>query len=104
MGPEKSSRGLRDKMKKAFASALFITFVAIGVTWALMWLFAQNAYGFVPASAMLKSAIVSILIAFPTGWLLEGLYDSLAPMASILAKLWRERETTKNHVCKTGPT
>ena len=59
-------------MKRAFASAVFITFVAIGVTWAIMWLFAQRAYGYVPAEALLNSALISMLIAFPTGLMLEA--------------------------------
>ena len=109
MGPEKSSRGLRDKMKKAFASALFITFVAIGVTWALMWLFAQNAYGFVPASAMLKSAIVSILIAFPTGWLLEDqkkqlsdTTDRLRESQRMLRQTLEEMKRSSQYDCLTS--
>lgn len=91
---EKGSRGLWDNMKKAFASALFITFVSIGVTWALMWLFAQNAYGFVPAAAMLKSAIVSILIAFPTGWLLEDQKKQLSETTDRLRESQRMLRST----------
>ena len=96
-------------MKKAFASALFITFVAIGVTWALMWLFAQNAYGFVPATAMLKSAIVSILIAFPTGWLLEDqkkqlsdTTDRLRESQRLLRQTLEEMKRSSQYDCLTS--
>ena len=73
-------------MKKTFASAIFITFVSIGVTWAIMWLFAQKAYGFVPAEVLFKSAMVCILIAFPTGLLLETQKRQLADTSSRLRK------------------
>ena len=96
-------------MKKAFASALFITFVSIGVTWAIMWLFAQNAYGFVPATAMFKSAIMAILIAFPTGWLLEDqkkqlseTSDRLRQSQQLLQKTLEEMKRSSQYDCLTA--
>ncbi len=77
-------------MKKAFANAIFITFVAIGVTWAIMWLFAQKVYGFVPAEALLKSALVSMLIAFPTGLLLEAQKSQMLDTSKRLQKSKRQ--------------
>ena len=65
-------------MKNILASAIFITFVAIGVTWALLWIMARNTYGFVPAETLAKSAMVSVLIAFPTGLLLEAQKQQLS--------------------------
>lgn len=59
-------------MKKVFASAIFITFVAIGVTWAAIWAFARLTFGYVPLSVLLESSVVALLIAFPTGLLLEA--------------------------------
>lgn len=59
-------------MKKVFASAIFITFVAIGITWAAIWSFARITYGFVPISVLMQSSLIAMLIAFPTGLLLEA--------------------------------
>jgi len=73
-------------MKKVFANAIFITFVAIGITWAAMWTVAQFTYGFVPAQAMLKSSLIAILIAFPTGLLLEAQKKQLADTSERLRR------------------
>ncbi|MEP1206959.1 MAG: GGDEF domain-containing protein [Rhizobiaceae bacterium] len=73
-------------MKKVFANAIFITFVAIGVTWATMWFFAQMTYGFVPVEALLKSSLVAVLIAFPTGLLLEAQKKQLAEASARLRR------------------
>ena len=74
-----------------------------------MWLFAQNAYGFVPAAAMLKSAIVSILIAFPTGWLLEDqkkqlsdTTDRLRESQVLLRKTLEEMKRSSQYDCLTS--
>ena len=73
-------------MKKVFANAFFITFVAIGVTWATMWIFAQTTYGFVPVEALLKSSLVAMLIAFPTGLLLEAQKKQLVEVSGRLRR------------------
>ena len=59
-------------MQKVFTNAIFITFVAIGVSWALIWVFAQMTYGYIPVDTLIRSALISVLIAFPTGLLLEA--------------------------------
>ena len=83
-------------MKKVFASAVFITFVAIGVTWAAMWTFAQLVYGYVPLPVLLKSSLVAMLIAFPTGLLLEAQKRQLRQTSARLRRSQsRLRETLK---------
>ena len=55
-----------------------------------MWIFAQNAYGYVAADALLKSAIVSIFVAFPTGLLLESQKKELCETSDKLRQSQRE--------------
>ena len=83
-------------MKKVFANAIFITFVAIGVTWAAMWSFAQITYGFVPLSVLLQSSLIAMLVAFPTGLLLEAQKKQLRETSFRLRRSQaRLRETMK---------
>ena len=83
-------------MKKVFASAIFITFVAIGVTWATMWSFARITYGFVPMSVLLQSSLIAMLVAFPTGLLLEAQKKQLREASFRLRRSQaRLRETMK---------
>jgi len=76
-------------MNKIFASANFITFIAIGVIWALTWIMARNTYGFVPAENLQKSALLSVLVAFSIGLILEAQKQQLS---KVNEQLWLSRE------------
>lgn len=58
-------------MKQIFLNAIFISLIAMGLSWAITWLFIFEAVGNIPTQALFLSLLFPLVISFPTGLMFE---------------------------------